>query len=699
MNFLTRQSRILRFTVLALCTITTLWAVLRSNPPTKDLSLAFRAESQSLLDHASERILSVAASVDRLSIAGLAGAGVFDATAIARPQPEPDDLPSVWRLNVPVQGKAGEPVEIIAPEAHSVMDPPNSVLSLAIVLDRISTGLVAQNALMNSLRFATQEGWQVRIRAKTSAINSPLPDWKVMQQAWAAGTLRDWTVDREPLTITAASPVRQNGRLVAAALATAQIGNLLAPLSGQAGDLTIMILHKGTPVALVDRNSVTGPDAAPNTEEILSPAVLAAATSPSGSVINAGDLWVFGTRVEGTPFHAAVIGSVSSPYLQPTFQDDAIRVLLIVILVLGVMLFISDKLAKREFIRPARALISHIEAENRNIAEAAPGDVPENWKPWFTTISRIFEENRTLVRHLTETLENLDNAVDERTRELQQKNSELELALKKLREAQDQIVSQEKLASLGALTAGIAHEIKNPLNFVTNFAQSSIELATELEEILAPYIKTIPEQERDDVEGLIEDIRNNAERIDSHGKRADSIVKSMLAHARESSGAPELTNLNALIRESATLAYHGRRAQDRGFNVTLDYALSDDLPEIKVVPQELNRVILNLVGNAFDAVRERQASGPKDYSPQVTLSSEMSGNTVTLKIRDNGAGIPEGIREKLFTPFFTTKPTGSGTGLGLSICHDIVRRHGGRITVDSKPGNHTEFTITLPQEI
>ena len=303
------------------------------------------------------------------------------------------------------------------------------------------------------------------------------------------------------------------------------------------------------------------------------------------------------------------------------------------------------------------------------------------------------------MRHLTETLENLDNAVDERTRELQQKNSELELALKKLREAQDQIVSQEKLASLGALTAGIAHEIKNPLNFVTNFAQSSIELATELEEILAPYIKTIPEQERDDVEGLIEDIRNNAERIDSHGKRADSIVKSMLAHARESSGAPELTNLNALIRESATLAYHGRRAQDRGFNVTLDYALSDDLPEIKVVPQELNRVILNLVGNAFDAVRERQAAGPKDYSPQVTLSSEMSGNTVILKIRDNGAGIPEGIREKLFTPFFTTKPTGSGTGLGLSICHDIVRRHGGRITVDSKPGNHTEFTITLPREI
>ena len=408
---------------------------------------------------------------------------------------------------------------------------------------------------------------------------------------------------------------------------------------------------------------------------------------------------MLGTRVEGTPFHAAVIGSVSSSYLQSPFQDDAIRVLLIVILVLGTMLFVSDKLAKREFIRPARALISHIEAENRNIAEAAPGNVPENWKPWFTTISRIFEENRSLVRHLTATLENLDNAVDERTRELQQKNSELELALKKLREAQDQIVSQEKLASLGALTAGIAHEIKNPLNFVTNFAQSSIELATELEEILAPYIKTIPEQERDDVEGLIEDIRNNAERIDSHGKRADGIVKSMLAHARESSGAPELTNLNALIRESATLAYHGRRAQDRGFNVTLDYALSDNLPEIKVVPQELNRVVLNLVGNAFDAVRERQSTSPKDYSPQVTLSSEISGNLITLKIRDNGAGIPDAIREKLFTPFFTTKPTGSGTGLGLSICHDIVRRHGGRITVDSKPGTYTEFTISLPREI
>ncbi|MEQ9200751.1 MAG: ATP-binding protein, partial [Rhodospirillales bacterium] len=263
---------------------------------------------------------------------------------------------------------------------------------------------------------------------------------------------------------------------------------------------------------------------------------------------------------------------------------------------------------------------------------------------------------------------------------------------------QDQIVSQEKLASLGALTAGIAHEIKNPLNFVTNFAQSSVELATELEDILKPRLAALPGQDRDEVTGLIEDIRNNAERIDSHGKRADSIVKSMLAHARESSGAPERTNINTLIRESANLAYHGRRAQDRGFNVTLDYVLSDDLPDIKVVPQELNRVVLNLVGNAFDAVRERQAKDPKDYAPQVTLSSEISGSLVVLKIRDNGSGIPDAIREKLFTPFFTTKPTGSGTGLGLSICHDIVRRHGGRITLDSTPGSYTEFTITLPME-
>ncbi|MEQ8710373.1 MAG: ATP-binding protein [Rhodospirillales bacterium] len=698
MNFLTRHSRLLRFAVLLLCGITTIWVLLRNVPPAKDLGVAFRADSQSLLDQAGEQILSIAASVDRLSIAGLAGAGVFDATAIARPDPDSAMPSSAWRLNVPAQGKSGESVEIIAPDSLTTTEPPGSILSLAVVLDRISSGLVAQNVLTNSLRFVTQEGWQVRLRTRTPVTDSPLPDWKVMQQTWAAGTLRDWTVGRQPLTVTAASPVRQNGRLVAAALATAQIRNLMAPLSQQAGELTIMILHKGAPVAIIDRTGVLGPDGFAAAEAMFQPAVLAAATSPSGAVIGTDDFQVLGSRVDGTPFHVAVIGTLSSPYLHSPFEDNAIRGLLMVILILGVMLFISDRLAKREFIRPARALISHIEAENRNIAEPPPGDVPENWKPWFTTISRIFEENRSLVRHLTETLENLDNAVDERTRELQHKNSELELALKKLREAQDQIVSQEKLASLGALTAGIAHEIKNPLNFVTNFAQSSVELATELEDILKPRLAALPGQDRDEVTGLIEDIRNNAERIDSHGKRADSIVKSMLAHARESSGAPERTNINTLIRESANLAYHGRRAQDRGFNVTLDYVLSDDLPDIKVVPQELNRVVLNLVGNAFDAVRERQAKDPKDYAPQVTLSSEISGSLVVLKIRDNGSGIPDAIREKLFTPFFTTKPTGSGTGLGLSICHDIVRRHGGRITLDSTPGSYTEFTITLPME-
>ncbi|TFV75880.1 GAF domain-containing protein [Bradyrhizobium frederickii] len=282
--------------------------------------------------------------------------------------------------------------------------------------------------------------------------------------------------------------------------------------------------------------------------------------------------------------------------------------------------------------------------------------------------------------------------------EVASRTGELAKSLDELRAAQDRLVQTEKLASLGQLTAGIAHEIKNPLNFVNNFASVSAELTDELNEVLAPVsLAADIRAEVDELTGLLKD---NLGKVVQHGRRADSIVKNMLLHSREGGGEHRISDINAVVEESLTLAYHGARAEQPQFDVTLERDLDPAAGSADVFPQEITRVLLNLIGNGFHAVAKRKAeSEAAGYEPVVTAATRDRGDQVEIRIRDNGTGIPDEVKEKMFNPFFTTKPAGEGTGLGLSMSHDIVvKQHGGMIDVATKPGEFTEFTILLPRK-
>ncbi|HTL64193.1 MAG TPA: cache domain-containing protein [Pseudolabrys sp.] len=285
----------------------------------------------------------------------------------------------------------------------------------------------------------------------------------------------------------------------------------------------------------------------------------------------------------------------------------------------------------------------------------------------------------------------LFESVGARTRELAK-------SLDDLRTAQDRLVQTEKLASLGQLTAGIAHEIKNPLNFVNNFSSVSSELVSELRDALKGF--NLDGKLRAEVNEIADMLQSNLEKVVQHGKRADSIVKNMLLHSRQGSGEHRLVDVNAVVEESLNLAYHGARAEKQGFNITLEKSFDPGAGEVDLFPQEITRVLLNLIMNGFYAATMRKAeTNGVDYEPTLAAATRSLGDSVEIRIRDNGTGIPPEVKEKMFNPFFTTKPAGEGTGLGLSISHDIiVKQHGGSIEVDTKPGQYTEFRIILPRK-
>ena len=284
-------------------------------------------------------------------------------------------------------------------------------------------------------------------------------------------------------------------------------------------------------------------------------------------------------------------------------------------------------------------------------------------------------------------------------KEQSRRERELRAAHEELKATQASLIHAEKMASLGQLTAGIAHEIKNPLNFVNNFAVLSVELLDELKETARPAINALGADKRAEVDEVVDMLTGNLEKIAEHGGRADGIVKSMLAHSRGGTGERQKVDLNALIDEALNLAYHGARAQDHDFNITLVREFDRNLGPIELVPQDITRVLLNLFGNAFYAAdKRRREAGDDVFHPAMKVVTRDLGNEVEIKVRDNGTGIPTEFRDKLFQPFFTTKPTGEGTGLGLSISWDIVtQQHDGTIAVDSRAGEFTEFTIHLPR--
>ncbi len=337
----------------------------------------------------------------------------------------------------------------------------------------------------------------------------------------------------------------------------------------------------------------------------------------------------------------------------------------------------------------ARRLTGPIRALQAGAERLGEGDLAQRIEVGgadeIATLALRFNEMAARIQDAQETLE---AKVADRTRELAQ-------SLDDLRAAQDRLVQTEKLASLGQLTAGIAHEIKNPLNFVNNFAELSAELLVELRDAVDRAGHALDPGLRGEIDELCGMLRDNLVKVAAHGRRADSIVRNMLAHSREGKGERRRVDLNALVEETLNLAWHGARADRPGFNVTLDRRLDPAIGQVELYPQEFTRVLLNLFGNAFHAVHQKEAPG---FQPHLLVATEARTGDVAVRVRDNGTGIPEAVRSHIFEPFFTTKPPGQGTGLGLSLSHDIVvQQHGGAIEVATEPGAWTEFTITLPR--
>jgi two-component system NtrC family sensor kinase len=294
------------------------------------------------------------------------------------------------------------------------------------------------------------------------------------------------------------------------------------------------------------------------------------------------------------------------------------------------------------------------------------------------------------LRISTERRAELEALVQERTAELQNQKNELQETLQELKTTQAQLIQSEKMASLGELTAGIAHEIQNPLNFVNNFSEVTAELIEEME-------AELNKGDKEEAIAIAADIKQNLEKIMHHGKRADGIVKGMLQHSRASSNVKEPTDVNKLADEYLRLAYHGLRAKDKSFNADLVTHFAEGLPEANLVPQDIGRVLLNLFNNAFYAVKEKQKTAGAEFKPKVEVTTLLRGKLLEVIVKDNGIGIPDEIKEKILQPFFTTKPTGEGTGLGLSLSYDIVvKAHSGKIDVKSKQGESSEFKISLP---
>ena len=316
------------------------------------------------------------------------------------------------------------------------------------------------------------------------------------------------------------------------------------------------------------------------------------------------------------------------------------------------------------------------------IGAAAAGEISEESWDLLQRAASVFSLAYSRFKDLTQARIDLQRLKEEKHR--------AETALDNLREAQTQLVHAEKMASLGELTAGIAHEIKNPLNFVNNFSDVSRELLDEMQEEMAAG-------NTEEVKELVEFIQQNLEKIATHGQRADAIVKSMLQHSRANDGEREMTDINALVDEYLRLAYHGLRAKDKSFNADFDMQLEDGIPQLMMARQDMGRVLLNLINNAFYAVDQKKKR-EADFKPSVVVTTTKLKDGVEIRVKDNGDGIPEDARNKIFQPFFTTKPTGQGTGLGLSLSYDIIKAHGGTISVESDEGAGTEFIINLPLE-
>jgi two-component system NtrC family sensor kinase len=417
-----------------------------------------------------------------------------------------------------------------------------------------------------------------------------------------------------------------------------------------------------------------------------------AAVGPSGGMVLTA--WAPVPRLDWIVFVELPLREALAPVYASLWRMGAL-------LALGLLLAASaGTVLARRMVVPIRRLQAGAEqlgsGERSRPIEIRTGDEIETLADRFNQMAAKVQESQAT----------LEAKVEARTEQLQAREHEArearlaaERALADLRKAQDRLVETQKLAALGQLTAGIAHEIKNPLNFVNNFAELSAELTDELREVLAAKDAALPDAARAEIDDLTRMLNGNLAKIVEHGRRADSIVKNMLLHSRAGVGERRTVDINALVEESLNLAYHGVRAEKPDFNVTLRKDFDPAIGEIDLFPQEITRVLLNLFSNGFYAVRERQRGRREPgFEPTLLVSTRALGDRVAIRVRDNGTGIPDEAKAKIFDPFFTTKPAGEGTGLGLSLSFDIVvKQHGGTFEVETEPGAFTEFVMTLPR--
>jgi len=386
-----------------------------------------------------------------------------------------------------------------------------------------------------------------------------------------------------------------------------------------------------------------------------------------------------------------IVALVFYPPLSPeeiavslTQQGGLTKLFWIIIIVLIIILFFLPSLLKKTLTDPLQSLLLGVQnVNNGDYTIQLPVGQPDEIGTLTTNFNEMTQTLKKSKEDLVKYAENLEEKVSQRTEQLQD-------SLIKLHETQNQLIQNEKLAALGELTAGIAHEIQNPLNFVNNFSEISAELIDEM-------IENINSAEYTEATQLATDIKSNLEKITNHGKRADSIVKGMLQHSRTSTGILEPTNINELADEYLRLCYHGFKATDKSFNTQISTSYDKDVQKINLLPQDIGRVIMNIFSNAFYAVNDRKQQSESGYEPLVTLRTLKESKTIKIFISDNGKGMSDEVKEKIFQPFFTTKPTGKGTGLGLSLAFDIITKgHKGTINVESKIGEGSTFVISLP---
>ncbi len=413
-------------------------------------------------------------------------------------------------------------------------------------------------------------------------------------------------------------------------------------------------------------------------------------SAPRKQMTRVGDYWVYQNRSRYAPWTVVYYVNIKE-FALGSLRHVAPSVIILVLFAF-LLLLLGSNLISLEFINPTKRLVDFISNQAKG-GQKEMKDLREPWLSWFQAVYNVFSQNKKLVTELEQNIHDLDKKVLERTRDVSAKNKELFKALNDLKRAQKKIIVQEKLAGLGALTAGIAHEIKNPLNYVINFSETTSEFGNELKNLIRSQNKS----DRSEVEGLITQINENLDRIALHGKRADAIVRSMLMHARGGHDDLQETDLNKLLEENALLALSGFKQE--GLMPQLERDFAPDLPRIKVYRQELGRVFLNIINNACYVLDKKKNELGPDFEGVITLKTRRIPEGLEIRIRDNGPGLRKEQLNKIFDPFYTTKPAGSGTGLGLSLSHDIiVNQHHGSLTVESEPGEYAEFILALPLE-